>query len=91
MMADGFLAVKSNKLVYEVLHIFLICIRGAAGSLGICLCCMKLFAYMLQIVMLSVFSVWVGVLSLLTDCEVSTHEGKTFVWMLFVAVYPVII
>lgn len=55
MMADGFLAIKSNKLLYEVLYMFLICIIGAARSPGICLCCMKLFAYMLQIVMLCIF------------------------------------
>lgn len=64
MMADGFLAIKSNKLVYEVFYVFLICIIGAARSPGICLCCVKLFAYMLQIVMLCVFSVCLGWLSL---------------------------
>lgn len=41
MMADRFLAIKSNKLVYEVFYTFLICVIGAARSPGICLCCVK--------------------------------------------------
>lgn len=89
MMADGFLAIKSNKLLYEVLYMFLICIIGAARSPGICLCCMKLFAYMLQIVMLCIFFCLSWFL-LSPHLVVSTYKGNTFGWMLFVTVCPVI-
>lgn len=72
-MADGFLAIKSNNLVYEVFYIFLICVIGAARSPGIRLCCVKLFAFMLEIVMLCVFSVCLGCLPLCSHLLWSKH------------------